>query len=490
MALRPYILNKISQNNIRGNTIYFLLIIVIAVPLQLYKFTFTSIDEDVAKKLVEKVLTVKPFSEFKHLEKITWKPYDEEKKFYNIQANLLKGSKSYRLFLQPKCEFFKGCEVTMNRIMVIPIEYADFDINSLTSEKFEKRACSDFVVETLLLEDRLPNAIKIFFETMATKTPSKIKYKIESTSLNNYKATKAPYDTKISSKMILNNSCEATFKLKGNFSIINNKDGHEYIVPILKSLFDDVKNVGTYFTITSKIKYGIYITPKNEITIVAQPFNLEKVKKMQASVKNIQKQPKNKKKFANGKTDLQIAVGKQDITKVKQLIDAGHDINEKGHVGYTPLMTAAGLKSLEIVKLLVENGANINAKLRGGWSVLHRAAMSKNPRILKYLIQKGINMDAKARYGCTPMDAAFRYNTLQNHGSLQNAKTLIAHGMSVNDKCRSYTPLMISVGEYTASEFLIKNGADKSAKNQFGDTAYDMAKKQNLSKKHLQLLKP
>jgi len=232
VALRPYILNKLVYNTAIGNAIYFLLIIAIAVPLHLFKFTFTSLDDSSAKQLVEKVLTVKPFSEFEHPTEIIWKPYDEEKKLYNIQANLLKGSKSYRLFLQPECRFFKGCEVMMDRIMLIPIKYADFDIDSLTSERFEKRACSDMLVGTLLLEDRLPSVIKSFFEQMAIKTPSTTKYKIESISLSNYKETDIPYDAKVDSNTTLNNSCEATFELKGSFSIIYNKDGNEYAMPI------------------------------------------------------------------------------------------------------------------------------------------------------------------------------------------------------------------------------------------------------------------
>lgn len=497
VVLRPHLLNKLKHNDALGNTVFFIIIVLIT-PMYMYKFTFTSLDDNTAKKLVEKVLTFDPFSGYQQPSNVIWKAYDEEKSLYNIQADVFKGVKPYRLFLQPECHFFKGCEVAVDRIMLFPKEHARYDIETLTAEKFEKRICSDVLVESILLKDRLPNAIKLFFKEMKTRTESSTSDKIRSISLGDYKETDIPYIATIDSNITLKNSCEANFKLEGDFSIVYNKDKKEYAAPIFKSLFDNVINKGKSFSISSSVKYGIYMTPKKEIIVVAQPFNVAKLQKIRESSTRVQQHTtdnKIQKKFAKVKksdiqTRLNLAVNEQNFKRVRELVESGHDVNERGKVGYTPLMSAAGMKNFRIVKYLVEHGADINAKLRSGWSVLHRAAMSKNSDILKYLIKKGIKMDAKDRYGCTPMDSAFRNNALQTGGSLENAKTLIKNGMSINKQCMSYTPLMISIPDYDISKFIVNNGADKSIKNQFGKTAYDMAKQQSLSKAYLQLLKP
>jgi hypothetical protein len=498
VVLRPHLLNRLKHNDALGNSVYFILIIVLVTPMYMYKFTFTSLDDNTAKQLVEKVLTFDPFSDYKRPSNIIWKAYDEKKSLYNIQADVFNDARPYRLFLQPECHFFKGCEVAVDRIMLFPKNHAGYDIESLTAEKFEKRICSDVLVESILKKDRLPNAIKLLFKEMKAKTDSSTSYRIRSISLNDYKETDTPYSAAIDSNVTLKNSCEAKFKLEGDFSIVYSKDKREYAPPILKTLFDNVTNKGKSFSISSSVKYGIYMTPKKEITVVAQPFNVAKFQKIRESASKAQQQTTDKKiqrKFAKAKKDdtqtkLNLAVNEQNFERVRELVESGYDVNKRGKVGYTPLMSAAGMKNFKIVQYLVEHGADINARLRSGWSVLHRAAMSKNPKILRYLIKKGIRMDVKDRYGCTPMDSAFRNNALQRGGSLENAKTLIENGLSVNRKCRSYTPLMISVPDYDVSKFLIDNGANKLIKNQFGKTAYDMAKQQSLSKAYLQLLKP
>lgn len=493
VVLRPYLLNKIGHNNAFGNTIYFGSLMLVITPMYMYKLTFSSLDDDSAKEMVEKVLTFEPFSDYVKPSNIIWKPYNGAENLYNMQADVTYKTRVYRLYLQPECHFFKGCEVTIDRIMLVPKESIDFDITELTTERFDKRPCSDVLVETLLKQEKLPGAIKVFFEQMAAKADSKTHYAIQSVSIHDFKELNTPYKAEIDSNITQRNSCEARFEMRGNFSVIHNKDGKEYALPILQTIFDEVTGKGTSLTISSNVQYGIYTTPQKEIMIAAQPFNFKKFAKIKELNNKSQKQEmvkKKKPKTSDTQTKLHLAVQQQNFDEVKKLIASGHDVDERGVVGYTPLMRAAGLENFDIVRLLVEHGADINAKIRSGWSVLHRAAMSKNPDILKYLIAKGIKMNVKDRYGCDPVNSALSYNALQTGGSLENTKILIKHGMSINNKCRSYTPLMISVPEYEVSKFLVDNGADKSLRNQFKETAYDMAKKQHVSKVYLQLLKP
>jgi len=319
VALRPYLLNRFKGNNALGNTLYFIIVIALVTPMYMYKFTFSSLDDNTAKQLVDKILTFDPFSHYKRPSNIAWKAYDEEKSLYNIQADLFNGQNAYRLFLQPECHFFKGCEVALDRIMLLPKEHADYDINTLTAQRFEKRVCSDVLVESILKEDRLPYAIKLLFQNMKTKTDSTASYKIRSISLSDYKETKLPYSATVDSNITLKNSCEAKFKLEGDFSLIYGKDKREYAAPLFKTLFDDVSNQGQSFSISSSVTYGIYLTPNKEITILAQPFNVARFQKFRKSSAASQQPAANEniqKKFANAeiiRKDNNI----QDLTKDK-----------------------------------------------------------------------------------------------------------------------------------------------------------------------------
>ena len=59
-----------------------------------------------------------------------------------------------------------------------------------------------------------------------------------------------------------------------------------------------------------------------------------------------------------GETPLKIAVLRQDLQLVRDLLDAGADPNLPGEDDYTPLHHAAGAESAEICRLLLEHGAS------------------------------------------------------------------------------------------------------------------------------------
>jgi ankyrin repeat protein len=59
-----------------------------------------------------------------------------------------------------------------------------------------------------------------------------------------------------------------------------------------------------------------------------------------------------------GETPLKIAVVRQDVQLVQDLLDAGADPNVPGEDDYTPLHHASGRESAEIVRLLLGHGAS------------------------------------------------------------------------------------------------------------------------------------
>ena len=84
---------------------------------------------------------------------------------------------------------------------------------------------------------------------------------------------------------------------------------------------------------------------------------------------------------------LCLAISKGDISKVKEIISYGIDINDATNRGMTPLMYAAAYNQDEIVKLLLENGANINLKDNNGYTALDFAKRSNSITIVDILKQ-------------------------------------------------------------------------------------------------------
>lgn len=179
---------------------------------------------------------------------------------------------------------------------------------------------------------------------------------------------------------------------------------------------------------------------------------------------------------------LMNAVDNQNFEEVVKLVESGVDINQKNDIGFTALLFATGWGDVKIVKYLIEHGASLDAKANIGFGVIHRAAMNKNSSVLKYLLENyTLNINDRAKSYCSPLDFALRGNALQEGGSLENARLLIAKGAqeSINWRCNGYTPLMVAVPDKKVINFLIQNGADKTIKNEAGLTVYNMAKRQN-----------
>ncbi|MBR6435344.1 MAG: ankyrin repeat domain-containing protein, partial [Thermoguttaceae bacterium] len=84
-------------------------------------------------------------------------------------------------------------------------------------------------------------------------------------------------------------------------------------------------------------------------------------------IRRFEKALKNGNRAFFGKSDfertiLHYVVLKDDLKRVKELVEHGCDVNAKDHVGVTPLHFAARNGSLKMVKLLVELGADVSAK--------------------------------------------------------------------------------------------------------------------------------
>jgi ankyrin repeat protein len=145
-----------------------------------------------------------------------------------------------------------------------------------------------------------------------------------------------------------------------------------------------------------------------------------------------------------------------DFETVRIFVDAGIDVNAAMIVGFAPLMNAAGTGNLAAVKLLLSKGANVNAvsapqfeEVKNGpiqlgkFTALINAATVGNPELVKILLDAGADINAREVRGMTPLMLAIA----TDH---QHPDTISA---------------------------LLAKKPDLNAKDKYGETALDWAKK-------------
>ncbi len=161
-----------------------------------------------------------------------------------------------------------------------------------------------------------------------------------------------------------------------------------------------------------------------------------------------------------GLSPLHRAVRNGETEVVETLIAAGADVNAKDNDGESPLHRAARSGETEVVETLIAAGADVNAKDNYGESPLHRAARNSETKVVETLIAAGADVNAKDNYEYTPLFRAARY------GTTKVVETLIAAGADVNAKDDDeYTPLFGAAryGTTKVVETLIAAGADVNA---------------------------
>ena len=78
-----------------------------------------------------------------------------------------------------------------------------------------------------------------------------------------------------------------------------------------------------------------------------------------------------------------------DIEEVRELLDAGIDVNSLNSEGATPLHWAAFKGHVEVAKLLVKRGAKVNALTKKGSTPLRLATTHKQQDMIRYLKSRG-----------------------------------------------------------------------------------------------------
>ncbi len=163
-----------------------------------------------------------------------------------------------------------------------------------------------------------------------------------------------------------------------------------------------------------------------------------------------------------------------DTKTVEILLKNVSDVNVRDSSYNTLLHVAVKTQNSEIVKLLLDHGAIVDVTNIIGNTPLHMAVSQKNSEIVNLLLEKGAAVNMPDSYGNTPLHIAVLNNSLELVPILLNAKNTDANVKNAFGK----TPLHIAA-EINSPEIikqLLDKGADKTLKNNNGDTPLDIRK--------------
>jgi len=136
---------------------------------------------------------------------------------------------------------------------------------------------------------------------------------------------------------------------------------------------------------------------------------------------------------------LYFAVAAQNSEKIREIVQNGGNVNERGLMGHSPLIMAVGVNNPDIAKFLLLSGASPDKKDDLGWTALHHAIKADSAKLnmIEILVQNGANINATDKHQRTPLHRAAQF------------------------------------GHVSAVKLLLKLGADKNAKDENGRTPTD-----------------
>jgi len=195
---------------------------------------------------------------------------------------------------------------------------------------------------------------------------------------------------------------------------------------------------------------------------------------------------------ADGTTALMNASAGKDLELLQTLLPKVKNINAVNKKGESALTQAVKNSPAEVVILLLNHGADIKVGDKNGNNLAYHLVDSyKAPRAvatqkdefgakLMLLQEKGINLAAPQKNGNTLYHVAIIKN------DLSLLKKLASFNIDINSKNNEgltvlHKAAMISKDD-AILKYLLAFGAKKDSKSEFGETAYDLAKENELLK--------
>ena len=165
------------------------------------------------------------------------------------------------------------------------------------------------------------------------------------------------------------------------------------------------------------------------------------------------------------------AARKNEVAKIKQLLEAGADINEVDSEGHNGLHIACAEGNIESVKFLLEQ-KNIQLKGRRGFTPYHRAVQYNQVQVLGYLLENNIQLlNATNDIGVTPLHWSAVW------GSIDCLKLLLEKGAHINSRqSNGQTALHCAVlhSQIECISELLNKGCDVIIKDNEGKTAKEI----------------
>lgn len=185
--------------------------------------------------------------------------------------------------------------------------------------------------------------------------------------------------------------------------------------------------------------------------------------------------------MAQDGSDLITAVAYQDLDKIKNLVEAGVDVNyQEESAGTTALIMSAMYNFADIARYLIEKGADISIMNKTGHTALMAAAGSSED-VFDLLAANGADMSVKLEDGTSAFMLSIS-GVMSDFVDFGNAKKLLDNGADVDESFTSgpaegYTCLMMAARNKRPDivNFLVENGANVNAKAADNNTPLSLA---------------
>ncbi len=168
------------------------------------------------------------------------------------------------------------------------------------------------------------------------------------------------------------------------------------------------------------------------------------------------------------------AAANNDVEAVRDLVDAGVDVNAKSTVGESILTNAVIRAGPEVVQILVDAGADVNAKDNFGRTVLTAAIdFGADPDIVRFLVEAGADANAPYEGSTMLFLAAGHYDA-----NPEMVQVLVDAGADVNARDDRGNPVLfeaVEEGDPKIVRILTHAGADVNAKDDRGSSVLHQA---------------
>jgi len=177
-----------------------------------------------------------------------------------------------------------------------------------------------------------------------------------------------------------------------------------------------------------------------------------------------------------GQTPLDVAMQDRCLSAVEYLREHGARNNN-----FRPnIALAAYYYDIAKVKELLDAGGDINSTDNGGWTALHFAVAKGNKELTEFLIGNGADIDAReSGHAIAPFHSAV------THGHKDTANLLLAKGANIDtSNINRTTALHIVARSYdkTMAKWLLEKGCSVNLMNRDGKTALDFAVTEEMRK--------